>query len=46
MVEVSRQDLSGSDKEVQIRRAAFVDKGAQPNLRHDKSENCLTNRNL
>ena len=38
MVEVSRSYLSGADNAVKMRRAAFVDKGTQPELRHNKSE--------
>ena len=38
MVAISRQYLSGADKAVQIRRFVFVDKGAQPEHRHNKSE--------
>ena len=38
MVAISWQYLSGADKAVQIRRSVFVDKGAQPELRHNNIE--------
>ena len=41
MVAISRQYLSGADRAVQIRQAVFVDKGTQPELRHNKSKNAL-----
>ena len=41
MVEVLRQYLSGADKAVQISRAAFVDKGTQPELQHNTSKIAL-----
>ena len=42
MVEISRQHLPGADKAVQLRRSVFVDKGAQPELRHNKSKITLS----
>ena len=44
MVVISRQQLPGADKAVQLRRSVFVDKGAQPELRHNKSEIALSIR--
>ena len=44
MVVVSRQYFSGADKAVQNRLALFVDKGPQPELRHNKSEIALSIR--
>ena len=44
MVVISRQHLPGADKAVQLRRSVFVDKGAQPELRHNKSEIALSIR--
>ena len=44
MVAISRQYLSGADKVVHIRRSVFVDKGAKPELSHNKSEIALSIR--
>ena len=44
MVAISWQYFSGADKAVQIRRSVFVDKGAQPELRHNKIEIILSVR--
>ena len=44
MVVTSRQDLSGADKAVQIRRSVFVDKGAHPQLRKNKIEIAISIR--
>ena len=38
MVAISRQYLAGADRAVQIGQAIFVDKGTQPELRHNKSK--------
>ena len=44
MVVISRQYFSGAYKAVKIRRFVVVDKGAQPELRHNKSEITLSIR--
>ena len=44
MVVISRQHLPGADKAVHLRRSVFVDKGAQPELRHNKIEIALSIR--
>ena len=41
MVAISRQYLSDADRAVQIGQAVFVDKGTQPDLRHNKSKIAL-----
>ena len=38
MTMISRQHFSEADRAVQIRRAAFVDKGAQLEFRRDKGK--------
>ena len=44
MVAISWQYVSVADKAVQIRRSVFVDKGTQPELRHNKIEIALSIR--
>ena len=44
MVALSRRYLSGAESAVQIGQAVFVDKGTQPELRHNKSKITLSIR--